>query len=123
MVLTNFPVSDNFDNEYKNVKGPGNDRYIKAYEVITNNKETFNIPTGLNLLKDTAQQSGDYPTQFSLIFVPEESKVHFTLNGDFTKIFEFSFINKQIQSIEGFTSNNSLKLTKKGVLLSELEDW
>ncbi|MFE6073371.1 hypothetical protein ACFVQB_02715 [Paenibacillus sp. NPDC057886] len=123
VVLTNFPVSDNFDNEYKNVEGPGNDRYIKAYEVITNNKEAFNIATGLNLLKDTAQQSGDYPTQFSLIFVPEESKVHFTLNGDFTKIFEFSFINKQIQSIEGFTSNNSLKLTKKGILLSELEDW
>ncbi|MGP0586626.1 hypothetical protein [Paenibacillus timonensis] len=123
IVLTNFPLSDNFDNGYKNVEGPGSDRYIKAYEAITNNKETFNIATGFNLLKETVQQSGNYPTQFSMIYIPEESKVYFTLNGDFTKIFEFSFMKKQIQSIDGFISNNSIIITKKGVLLSELEKW
>ncbi|OAB42334.1 hypothetical protein [Paenibacillus antarcticus] len=123
MVLTNFPLSDNIDNDYRNVKGPGNDRYIKAYESITNGKEIFNIATGFNLLKETVQQSGDYPTQLSMIFTPEESKVYFTLNGYFTKVFEFSFITNQVQSLEGFISNNSLMLSKKGVLLSELEGW
>jgi hypothetical protein len=123
MVLTNFPLSDSIDYEYKNVTGAGNDRYIKAYEAIINGKETFNIATGFDLLKETVQQSGDFPTQFSMIFIPEDSKVYFTLNGDFTKIFEFSFITKQIQSVKGFTSNNSLMLSKKGVLLTELEVW
>lgn len=123
MVLTNFPLSDYNNNEYINVEGPGSDRYLKAYETISSNKETFNIATGFNLLKETVQRGGDYPTQLSMMFIPEEGKVQFTLNGDFTKLFEFSFISKQIQSVEGFTSNNSLILTKKGVLLSELEAW
>ncbi|WP_379138806.1 hypothetical protein [Paenibacillus sp. sgz500958] len=123
MVLTNFPVSDISENDYRDVEGPGSDRYIKAYEGITNNKTTFDIAKGLNLLKETVQQSGDYPTQLSLLFVPEDNKVLFTLNGDFTKTFEFSFIHKQIQCVEGCTSNNGLTLTKKGILLSELEDW
>lgn len=123
MVLTNFPLSDNIDTEYKDVKGPGNDRYIKTYEAITNGKETFNMATGFDLLEETIQHSGDFPTQFSMIFIPEESKVYFTLNGNFIKIFEFSFITKQIQTVKGFTSNSSMLLSKKGVLLSELEVW
>lgn len=123
MVLTNFSLSDNIDQEYTNVKGHGSDRYIKAYETITNNKETFNIETSFVLLQETVQHDGEYPTQFSLIFIPEESKAYFTLNGDFKRIFEFSFITKQIQTVKGFTSHNSLTLTRKGVLLSELEYW
>jgi hypothetical protein len=123
MILTNFPLSDHIDQEYVDVKGPGNDRYMKAYEIISNNKETFDCDTGFSLLKATVQYGGDYPTQFSMIFIPEERVVYFTLNGDFNKVFEFSFIDKQIKSKVGFISNNSLTLSKKGALLSELESW
>ncbi|MRN55165.1 hypothetical protein [Paenibacillus monticola] len=123
MVLTNFPLSEVISNENRNIKGAGADRYLKAYDMITNHRETFNLQTGFDVLQETVQQSGDYPTQLSLVFIPAESKVNFTLNGDFTKVYEFSFITKRIQSIEGFTSNQSLTLSKKGVLLTELEGW
>jgi hypothetical protein len=123
MVLTNFPVSENMDKEYTNVNGPGHDRYIKAYETIEINKESFGIESGFSLLEGTVQHDGDYPTQLSMIFIPEESKVYFTLNGSFEKVFEFSFTNKQILTMKGFTGANNILLSKKSVLLSELETW
>jgi hypothetical protein len=122
-VLTNFPLSENDPTDYKLVQGPGNDRYIKACEVITEHKDNFDIRAGFNLLKETVQHSGDYPTQLSMMYIAEEQEVYFTLNGDFNKVFEFSFQTKEIRSNEGFTSQRSLPLTKKGVLLSELEGW
>ncbi|ULO05086.1 hypothetical protein H1230_18395 [Paenibacillus sp. 19GGS1-52] len=123
MVLTNFPLSEYISSENRLVNGPGEDRYIKACDMITDHKETFNLQSGFDVLQETVQHSGDYPTQCSMVFIPDESKVSFTLNGNFTKVYEFSFITKRIQSVEGFTSNQSLTLSKKGVLLTELEGW
>lgn len=123
MVLTNFSLSENLDKDYTEVKGHGNDRYKKAYEMIVKNKETFNKNIGFSLLKETIQSDGDYPTQLSMIFIPEESVVYFAISGNFNKIFEFSFLDQQIRTNTGFTKQKSYPLSKKGILLSELETW
>lgn len=123
MVLTNFPLSETLDQEYGEVNGFGSERYKKAYETILINKETFNMENGFSLLKETVQKEGEFPTQFSMIFIPEEQVVYFTLNTDFDKIFKFSFIDKQIETSSGFSNSKSCELTKKGILLSELEIW
>ncbi|KGE16827.1 hypothetical protein [Paenibacillus wynnii] len=120
MVLTNFPVTDESRAEYKDASGPGNDRYIKVHEMITNHIGPFNIEAGFKWLMETVQHDGDYPTQFSMIFIPEERKVYFTLNADFEKVFEFFFNTKEIQSLKGFTNHTTWTLSNKGILLSEL---
>jgi hypothetical protein len=58
-----------------------------------------------------------------MISMPEESLIYFTLNGDFDKIYEFSFVNNQIRTSIGFVNDKSYTLTKKGILLTELETW
>jgi len=123
MVLTNFRLSDYLDSKYSEVTGPRNDRYIKAYESIVNNKDNFNIATGMNLLMETVQNVGEYPTQLSMLFIPEISEVYFTLNGDFSRVFKFSFLSKEIHTSDGFISSKSMILSKKGILLSELAAW
>jgi hypothetical protein len=121
MVLTNFPLSESLDQPYSEVTGPGSDRYSKAYNILSQNNETFDKQLGFNILKETMQHSGDYPTQFSILCMPEEDKVYFALHGDFNRLFEFSFSDKQIRTNSGFTQKSSYPFSKKGILLSDLE--
>ena len=120
-VLTNFTFSTLLNADYKNVKGTGSERYKRAYEEINKNVDSFNLDSGFSVLQKTAQYQGDFPTQLSIIFIPVEETVYFTLNGDFEKVFAFSFLTKQIVGKIGFQTNHVFKLSKKGVLLSELE--
>lgn len=123
MVLTNFSVLDHKRRDAEEVQGLGSERYKKAYEIIANHREGFDSELGLLVLKETAQREGGYPTQLSLLFFPEEKKVLFALNADFERVFEFSFLDGHIRSKTGFTNIHSLELTKRGLLLSELEEW
>jgi hypothetical protein len=123
MVLTNFSLSSHTDDAFEQVSKPGNERYKKAYDSIVRDKETFNSDKGFSVLKATAQHGGEYPTQLSMISMPEESLIYFTLNGDFDKIYEFSFVNNQIRTSIGFVNDKNYTLTKKGILLTELETW
>ncbi|MDR7071465.1 hypothetical protein [Fictibacillus barbaricus] len=121
MVLTNFPFEA--DQYYNEVSGDGSDRYQKAYHSLLNCKESFQVNEGFSILEGTIQTEGDYPTQLSMISVPEEQVIYFTLKGNFNKIFMFSFHDNQIQTHIGFEFSNHHSLSKKGILLSELESW
>jgi hypothetical protein len=121
MVLTNFPLSENLNKNYTEVAGPGSDRYTKAFEMLSQNTDTFDKQLGFSILKETMQHAGDYPTQFSIICMPEENVVYFALRGDFNKLFEFSFTDKQIRTYTGFTEKTSYSLSKRGMLLTEFE--
>lgn len=123
MVLTNFSLSDQSHEDYSEVIGNGNERYTQAYETILRNKETFNKDVGFSVLEETAQHDGEYPTQLSVISVPAEGLIYFSLDGDFNKTFEFSFTDLQIRTSKGFVNSNYCPLTKKGVLLEELKGW
>jgi hypothetical protein len=121
MVLTNFPLSENLNKNYTEVAGPGSDRYTKAFEMLSQNTDTFDKQLGFSILKETMQHAGGYPTQFSIVCMPEENVVYFALRGDFNKLFEFSFTDKQIRTYTGFTEKTSYSLSKKGMLLTDLE--
>lgn len=120
-VLTNFTFSTLLDADYKNVKGTGSERYKRAYEEISKNEDSFSLESGFKVLQQTAQYEGDFPTQLSIIYIPDEETVYFTVRRDFKKVFSFSFLTKQIEGKIGFQTNHVFKLSKKGVLLSELE--
>lgn len=123
MVLTNFPLSDYMNVPYTQVQGYGSDRYKTAYDRISRQKEDFDFEKGLSILQETAQFEGDYPTQLSFIFIPEDGKIFFTLQKDFQKVFRYSFVDQLIQTQTGFIHENSTTLTKRGMLLSELQAW
>lgn len=121
MVLTNFSVADNLKYDLEIVEEPGSERYKKVHSEIQNNEDDFSAEKGLTILRETAQIDGDYPTQLSLIFSPEENRVYFTLNGDFNKKYQFSFLDNRISTKSGFEKESNIMLTKKGILLSTLE--
>lgn len=123
LVLTNFSVSDQLSRKSVIAEGPGSDRYKRAYHEIGNHKNDFSAEKGISILRETAQTEGEYPTQLSMIFIPDDNSVYFTLYGDFNKSFKFSFNDKTIQTIAGFKENHSIVLSKKGILLSDLKVW
>lgn len=123
MVLTNFSVRDAMEHEDTALQGPGSDRYQAAYTELANRRDDFSVEQGLTILKQTAQREGDYPTQLSMIFSPEEESIYFSLKGDFKKIYKFSFADMMLTTVRGFERHFSLLIKKKGVLLSELEEW
>lgn len=120
LVLTNFSLRAGNEQASCDVQGHGQERYSKAYEMLKRNTGSFTKEIGFSILNETAQREGDYPTQFSMISIPEDKAIYFTLNADFSKVYEFSFADQQIRTYSGFLESNQLSLTKKGVLLSDL---
>lgn len=123
MVLTNFALSEQLEKSYKQVTGPGHDRYVKAYEMISSYIQSFNMEHAFQILRETAQQSGEYPTQLSLISIPEEHKVFFVLPSDYTRVFEYCFESGEMRLYTQNASDKKIILTKNGISLMELASW
>lgn len=123
VVLTNFPLSDFVGQDDHDVTGSGADRYKTCYNMLSKNKHAFNVDQGFAILKETAQASGDYPTQFSMLAVPEDGAVHFAIKKEFSRRYIFVFADNTIRTGEGFKRQNHRLLAKEGVLLSELGEW
>jgi hypothetical protein len=123
MVLTNFSVRDAMKHEDTELQGPGSDRYQVAFDELANRRGNFSVEQGLTILKKTAQREGDYPTQLSIIFSPEEESFYFSLKGDFKRLYKFSFSDRMITTVRGFEHDLGFLVKKKGVLLSALEGW
>ncbi|MBD7963622.1 hypothetical protein [Fictibacillus norfolkensis] len=123
MVLTNFSVRDAMEHDDETLQGPGSDRYLVAYDELQNSRGHFSVEKGLTILKQTVQREGDYPTQLSMIYSPEDESVYFSLNADFNRLYKFSFSDMRITTVSGFERDFGLLVKKKGILLSELEGW
>lgn len=119
LVLTNFSLSASPGEGCS----PGADRYQTACERLAAVRDSFELENGFSILKDTAQQDGSFPTQLSLLAVPEEGIVYFTLHANFEKIYCFTFEDQQIRTKSGFQKPAHEVLTRKGILLSELASW
>ncbi len=100
--------------------GVGADRYKTCYQMLLRYKRAFSITRGFSTLKATAQATGDYPTQFSMLAIPEDAVVYFALKRDFAKRYVFSFRDHCIRLEQG-RERNSWKLDNKGLPLSDFE--
>jgi hypothetical protein len=123
VVLTNFPLSDFVGRDYSEVAGCGADRYHICYSMLSGSQHTFNVNLGFSILEKTAQSTGDFPTQFSMLAVPEDNVIHFVIQRNFNERLAFSFADNTIQPGDDFKCRNMRLLDKKGILLSELEQW
>jgi hypothetical protein len=123
LVLTNFPLSDFVDRDYRDVTGGGADRYKTCYRMLSESEHAFDVDQGFAILEKTSQAAGDYPTQFSMLGVPEDGIVHFSIRRAFSKRYTFSFVDNTARTEKGFQHQNHRVLDNKGVLLSELGEW
>lgn len=123
LTLTNFPLAGFANQDYRNVTGAGADRYKTCYRMLSKSERSFSVNRGFAILEETAQSTGDFPTQFSMLAVPEDGCFYFTVKRDFHKRFKFSFVDHIIRTDEGFARQPNHVLDKKGILLSELEQW
>ena len=123
LVLTNFPLSDFAESDYCAVEGAGADRHKTCYRMLLESQGAFRIDRGLAILEATAQVTGDWPTQFSMLAVPEDECLYFTLKRNYQKRYRFSFVDHVVQTDQGFARQQGHILDKKGTLLSELEQW
>ncbi len=119
-VMTNFSNFDFKDKTYKDVSGIGADRYKIAYEYIKENFDDFNLESGWEVLKKTAQASGSYLTQCSMIFDPQNQDIYIVIKSDFEKIWKVSLEKETIETIKGFEEPIEIKMNSNGILLSDL---
>ncbi|MBB6672801.1 hypothetical protein [Cohnella nanjingensis] len=113
MVLTNCALTDG--------SAPVDERYETANRAIRLRKAAFDPAAGLAVLAETAQQEGDYPTQLSLVSVPEEGLMYFALRRRFDRIFVFRFDDDTIRTHAGFERACSWPVTKQGIDLADLD--
>jgi len=120
VVMTNFSNFDFIGKTYNEVYGAGDSRYKAAYEYIKENFDRFNLESGWEILKRTAQASGGYETQCSMMFDPQKGDVYIALKRDFEKIWKISLENETIESVKGFKEPIEIKIETGGILVSEL---
>ncbi len=123
LALTNFPLAPVADKDYTLAEGTGADRYKTCYRMLEESEHAFNVEQGFAILEATAQYAGDWPTQFSMLAVPQDDAIHFVLNRRFHRRFSFSFADHLIRTECGFTQLHTRKLDKTGIRLSTLEAW
>ncbi|RDI45514.1 hypothetical protein [Falsibacillus pallidus] len=114
-VLTNFPLSQSASNY--STSEPGMDRYQIVKNYLNEEENNFSIDKGFEVLEKACQSRGDYPTQLSLIFLPDEKELYFSIKRNFEDRFCFSFDKGLVSNVE---SDQSWKVGKKGLLLSDL---
>jgi hypothetical protein len=120
IVMTNLPHYDFIGNDYVSVYGVGSERFQTAYEYIRDHKTDFMLNDGIEVLRQTAQSTGDYPTQISLLFDPVKMEVYFCLKQNYTRVWKVSIKNGTIETYSGFSNTKTRKLGSTAITASQL---
>ncbi|HEX3029764.1 MAG TPA: hypothetical protein VHT34_10775 [Clostridia bacterium] len=123
MVMTNFPAGLFKNLEYSCVNGAGSDRYIKAFEQISSHQDIFDIPDAFAVLKSTVQKEENWETLISMVFVPDELAVYFSLNRNFDKIWRADINKKHVQTYYGFNDSITIEMGENGISMNGLREW
>jgi hypothetical protein len=119
IVMTNFPNYDFRDADYRDVRGVGDDRYIKAHEYIRGHKAGFGYKDAIETLKGTVQ-SGAYPTLVSIVFDPARMEVYFCLERDFSRTWKISFKDETLRKHPSSPFDKPVKLGSSVFWASEV---
>lgn len=116
IIMTNFPNGDFKDVNYNKVYGIGADRYIYAHEYIQNNIHSFGINEAFEVLSKTSQED----TLCSIVYEPLKNEIYISFKKDLSKKWKISIIEKTIQSLDGFLSNNKIQFTNEEIFVKDL---
>ena len=116
IVMTNFPNGDFKEANYDEVHGIGADRYICAHEYIHNHIHSFGIDEAFEVLSKTSQNN----TLCSIVYDPLHNEIYISFKKDLSKRWKISMMEKTIQSLDGFLSNNKIQFTNEEILVKDL---
>jgi hypothetical protein len=116
IIMTNFPNGDFKEANYNKVYGIGADRYICAHEYIDNNINSFGINEAFEVLSKTSQEN----TLCSIVYEPLKNEVYISFKTDLSKRWKISIMEKTIQSLDGFLSNNKIQFTNGEIFVKDL---
>lgn len=116
IIMTNFPNGDFKEANYNKVYGIGADRYICAHEYIHNNIHNFGINEAFEVLSKTSRED----TRCSIVYEPLKNEIYISLKKDSSKKWKISIIEKTIQSLDGFLSNNKIQFTNEEVCVKDI---
>lgn len=116
IIMTNFPNGDFKEANYDKVYGIGADRYICAHEYIHNNIHSFGINEAFEVLSKTSQEN----TLCSIVYEPLKNEIYISFKKDLSKKWKISIMEKTIQSLDGFLSNNKIQFTNEEIFVKDL---
>lgn len=116
IIMTNFPNGDFKEVNYNKVYGCGADRYICAHEYIHNNINSFGIDEAFEVLSKTSRDD----TLCSIVYEPSKNEIYISFKKDLSKKWKISIIEKTIQSLDGFLSNNKIQFTNEEIFVKDL---
>ena len=116
IIMTNFPNGNFKETNYDKVYGCGADRYICAHEYIHNNIHSFGINEAFEVLRKTSQEN----TLCSIVYEPLKNEIYISFKKDLRKKWKISIIEKTIQSLDGFLSNNKIQFTNEEIFVKDL---
>lgn len=116
IIMTNFPNGDFKEENYNKVSGIGADRYICAHEYIHDNIHNFGINEAFEVLSKTSQED----TLCSIVYEPLKNEIYISFKKDLSKKWKISIMEKTIQSLDGFLSNNKIKFTNEEIFVKDL---
>lgn len=116
IVMTNFPNGDFKEVNYNEVDGIGADRYICAHEYIHNHIHSFGINEAFEILNKTSQGN----TLCSIVYDPLQNEIYISFKKDLSKKWKISMMEKTIQSMDRFLSNNKIQITNEEILVNDL---
>lgn len=119
IVMTNFLNSSIKDDDKKDVSGVGSDRYLTAYNYIQENIDSFDYDKAFNVLESTVQTS-TYPTQSSMVFLPEKLEIYIALNRNFNKIWKVDIEKGTIESFAGFDKDYCYNIDNGSIMMGNL---
>jgi hypothetical protein len=116
IIMTNFPNGDFKEADYNKVYGIGADRYICAHEYIHKNIHSFGINEAFEVLSKTSQED----TLCSIVYEPLKNEISISFKKDLSKKWKISIMEKTIQSLDGFLSNNKIQFTNGEIFVNDL---
>lgn len=111
LVMTNFPVHKFAGLNYDAVEGAGSDRYKIAWSYIEEHYDSFSVEHAFTALERTAQSN----TRCSMVLLPEQSLVYFTLGGNFNQVWVADLRQKTIATHRGFATDYTLDVPPGGL--------
>ncbi len=119
-VLTNFALSEHLPIS-RDTSAIRCSRYRTMYRMLLEDRS--GADRLFDVLESVKQTSGRMPTLFSMVTVLGSDEIRFTLDGDFTRRFLFSFSDHTVRTETGFSEYRRCELTSGGLHAADLRAW
>ena len=120
IVMSNFCHSEYAGIPPAEINDVGADRYRIARAHIEETINEYDVDNAIETLRRSAQYSGDFPTQCSMVFSPNTNEVFIMIKRNFEQIWKLSLDTKTIETFRGFSFHQSFQVNSSGILSSAL---